>query len=63
MYGKRDGQNEFHSTGHTQCQLRRNKKPKPVFICCGSVGLVFTAAGAIVLGIGRNRQKQANDYT
>ena len=44
--------------------LRRGKLPRPVFICCGSVGVTLTVIGGIVLGIGQRQfKKDVRDYT
>ena len=44
--------------------LGRGKLPRPVFICCGSVGVVMTITGGIVLGVGQKKpKKNPDDYT
>lgn len=43
-----------HRTDRKHCRARQ---PKSVFLCCGSVGIVLTIAGGIMLGVGQHRQK------
>ena len=53
MFVIRDGPVHRHSQS-----VRRGKLPRPMFMCCGSVGLILTISGGVVLGMGQQRYKQ-----
>lgn len=42
--------------------LRRGKLPRPIFICCGSIGVILTILGGIILGIGQQKLRQSKEY-
>ena len=49
---------------HNKCSLQENAAtPKPIFVCCGSIGVIFTIVGATVLAIGKYKLKTTADYT
>lgn len=51
------------SQTHLADHWRQGRFPRPILICCGSIGFVLIVLGGIVVGVGKMRLKRTDDYT